>query len=674
MKYSTRQIFTLNKISYSLFILLLIIFPFALYRVFDNSLEFVKSEVLKIQGGIFIIVCSAYLILNLYEKKSERTGIIFNKILDPYVLFFAISVVFSAVFSFDFQTSYEGSYERQIGLITYIYLFILYMLLPVIINNSNRLKTAVLIMELTAILVAVMSLMEYLGIKSIDLRPHGFNRPVTTIGHPIFSAGFMVLVFPFSVLNISSKKSTILKLAAPIFIAAGIIATQTRTTYVALGIEIIIISSLYSLTSKEKHLNLKESFIKSIWILLGFLILCLALVLLFPENVFVKRLLSISKLYEQPRWLLWRDSISMFIQYPLTGTGIGNFSKVFEKFASYQLKFSEIKVYFDNAHNNYINTFCTMGLIGGAAYLLILFRVLKVSFKNLVLNKASAAFRIRSLAFLSFISGYIVFGLADFDDINILFYLFIILALFKIVLINYGNKTNSFNTVISNKRIIFPALVILILFSFYGIYGAFGEISAQNSFSEGLEHYSSGNIDAFMDNMNNAVKLNQDEPYYKYEFASKLNIYCSGLTKDYSETKRNLLETAKELVTKAEVNNSSRLNCIALRSLIELELGNEQEGFRIKNELFKIDSIQVPYRINLAVYYLNQNNDSAAIKEINTVLQWDIKNINAFTAKVMYFIKTGNNSEAEETCRKLLIIDPSNSFAERTLMELKQKK
>jgi hypothetical protein len=78
------------------------------------------------------------------------------------------------------------------------------------------------------------------------------------------------------------------------------------------------------------------------------------------------------------------------------------------------------------------------------------------------------------------------------------------------------------------------------------------------------------------------------------------------------------------------------MECLALKSLIELELGNEAEGFNLRDELFKIDTTQFPYRSNLAIYYLNHNNDSAAIYEINSILNWDIKNIRILSLKVYY--------------------------------------
>jgi hypothetical protein len=167
--------------------------------------------------------------------------------------------------------------------------------------------------------------------------------------------------------------------------------------------------------------------------------------------------------------------------------------------------------------------------------------------------------------------------------------------------------------------------------------------------------------------------MNPDEPYYRYKFAYDVLAYSSVLKKNSAGMKKALLERAKEEVIKAEKNYRSRLECLALKSLIELELGNETEGLRLKNEIFKTDTIQFPNRTNLAVYFLNRNNDSAAIYEINSILNWDIKNTRVMTLKVVYLERKGLIDDAIALCKKILEIEPGNKFAIQTIERLKNK-
>jgi len=363
----------------------------------------------------------------------------------------------------------------------------------------------------------------------------------------------------------------------------------------------------------------------------------------------------------------------MFLHYPITGTGISAFSNVFENYASYELKYAEIKGFFFNAHSNFLNTFCTMGLIGGVAYTLVLIQVLRVSLRNTFADKNSLQVKYFFYAFAGSIAGYVVFGLADFDEITILLYLFVLLSLFKIknMKVNSPESNTKKSKISRNWKL--AAGLLIIVFSVYNIYSAYIDISAQNIYSGSLEKYKSDNINGYIDDLNSVIKLKPDESYYRFKFAYDLLVYSSGLAKNSMETRKILLERAKEEVTKAEKNNRSRLECIALKSLIELELGNETEGFRLRDELFKKDTIQFPYRTNLAVYYLNHNNDSAAIYEINSILSWDFKNTRAMTLKIYYLERKGLKDEAIAECKKILAIEPGNRFAAQTLERLQKK-
>lgn len=605
-------------------------------------------------------------------KKSNSADIYIDKTLDRFMLFFLISIILSALFSVNVYLSIWGNYETQIGALIYLILFIIYFLLPTVIIDEKKFTRTFLLIESVSLIIALFTIIEYFGMIPLNLKPEDFHRPVSPIGHPVFSAGFLTLLLPFSALNISDKKSKLLRVVVPLIILSGIIVTQTRSAYAALAVQIIIFAVLYPFLSKSGKLNSRKYLYSSVSLLVVILFIFL-FIIVFPENIFVKRFLSISSITHLPRWFLWKDSAEMFLHYPVTGTGISAFSNVFENYASYELKYAEIKGLFLNAHSNFLNTFCTMGLIGGIAYTLVLIQLMSVSLKNTISEKNSLQIKIFFFAFFGSIAGYAVFGIADFDEITILFYLFVLLSLFKIKNIKVsGTDINTKKFKISRRWKLASCLLITI-FSVYSIYSAFIDLSAQNIFSQGLEKYKSENITGYINDVNSVIELKPNESYYRYKFASDLVVYSSGLNKNSMETRKVLLERANEEITKADKNHRSHMECLALKSLIELELGNEAEGFNLRDELFKIDTTQFPYRSNLAIYYLNHNNDSAAIYEIKSILNWDIKNIRILSLKVYYLERKELKDEAIETCRKILESDPNNQYAKNTLMRLETK-
>jgi O-antigen ligase len=661
-----------QDISFILFIILIILVPLGFWKDFDNGFDLVKSSILRIEGGIFIITCSIYLIIR-KSKMPGSPGLQIEKTFDPLMFFFLISVILSTVFSYNTYLSFFGNYETQIGLIAYLYLFVIYFILPEIINDEKKFRQTFLVIESVALIIAIFSIIEYFGQNPFNLKPTDFTRPVSPVGHPVFTAGFMVLILPFSAVNISGKKSFLFKIFVPLVIFLGIIATQTRSAYAAAAIQIIILSVLYPFVFKPGKLTSKKHIIYSVVFLLLVILFTVFFIKAFPENAFVKRFLSISSITHMPRWFLWQDSINMFFHHPVTGTGISAFSNVFENYASYELKYAEIIGFYINAHSNFLNTFCTMGLIGGIAYLLVLLKVLRISFKNIFSRDNNTAEKFFFFSSIAAISGYMVYGLADFDDINILLYLFVILSLFKIKYLKANESKRNNKNIVFNKKTKVVIGILLIMFSIYNIYSACIDVSAQAIFSNGRKKYNSGDINAYIEGMNSVEELKPGESYYRYKFAYDILVYSSVLKKNNAETKKALLERAKEEVIKAEKNYRSLLECLALKSLIELELGNETEGLKLKDEIFKSDTIQFPYRTNLAVYFLNHNNDSAAIYEINSILNWDIKNTRVMTLKVYYLERKGLMEEAIEICKKILEIEPGNKFAIQTMERLKRE-
>ena len=658
-------------ITFYLFVLLLISVPMVFWNGFYNGFDLVKFSAVKIIGGVFILSASVWFVI---DSKSKKLNLKLERKLDPFVLFLLFSAVLSVIFSLNSYVSYSGNYESQIGLLAYIYLFLIYIILPYVINSERKFRFIFIVIETVAFITALFSIVQYFGIDPLNLKPVGFRRPVTTIGYPVFSAGFMILVFPFSVLNISKKTSSWLRIIVPAVLFAGIIATQTRTTYAALAVEVVLISLLYPFLAGQNKTSVKKYLLYSSLLLVLLILAVISTMIFLPDSVFVKRFLSIGTITKQPRWFLWRDSIEMFKHYPLTGTGIGMFSRGFEYFSSYELRYADIEGVFINAHNNFINTFCTMGFFGGIAYLVLLLRLLYLSIKSSLNRKKNTVNRTFSLAVFCCFSGYIVYGLADFDDVTILFYVFILLALFKIKFLSFTDEKYVYkNFLLSRNRIIIVS-IILSLFTLYNIYASFDKISAEMKFSDGLDKYNAGDFQGFLNDVNKAVELNPDESYYKFKFASLINVYSSGLSYESAELRKQLLEKAKEEVMESENGYRSKLECTALKSLIELQLGNESEGFRLKDELFKIDTTRFSYRINLAVYYLNHGNDSSAFKEVNSVLNWDFKNVNALITKTLYYLKKKNYDEAEKTCNYILTINFGNRFAKETLREIKGSK
>jgi len=654
-----------KQASYYLIFIILIFIPLSFWKDLGNNFDLVKAAVLYVTAGLFFIL-SAIQILIGSKNNQVYFELIAEKKLDILFLLFFAFIIISVIFSNNPYISITGTYERQAGLITNLTVYFLFVFSPFSIKD-NILKI-LLVMETVIVIIALYSVFSYLGLDIFNLKPEKISRPFSPAGHPIFTAGLIVLLLPFSLLNISQKKSRAAKVLFPFILFAGLIVTQTRAAYVAAALQVFLIIFLFPMFDKSKKLffsnNLKYILPAGALII----VLVIVLIILFPENTFVKRSLSISTITEQPRWFLWKDSFRMLINYPLTGTGIGRFSNIFENFAGYELKLAEVKVYFDNAHNNFLNNFCTIGIPGGIIYIILLAYLIKDSLKNF--RNVQASKKSFYLSFICCMAGYIIYGLADFDDNSIILYLFILISVYKIHKLNSFKEKSEIIRIKIKKPYNYFTATFLILFSAYLFAGSFFKISGELNYVRAKEYYSAGNFNSFNQHMKNALLFQPEQSIYRFNYAFYMFEYIVSHPELNNDIKQKLFNDAKDEVKKSIKNYNSRNECLALLSLIELEQGNTSEGFRLKEEIFKTDTCQFKYRNNLARYYLKTGKDSLALYELNVIQKHDPKNTEILSTKVLYLQNNKMYEEAINVCRDILVLKPNDQFAVMQLNRL----
>ena len=99
---------------------------------------------------------------------------------------------------------------------------------------------------------------------------------------------------------------------------------------------------------------------------------------------------------------IWKHSLMMAKENPVLGTGTGTFAKTFKEFAVEAGYSRYANRNLDFAHNEYIHYICTMGFVGGIAYIAFLLSCLwqacKTCFKNpliLVLGSAVLGYSVQ---------------------------------------------------------------------------------------------------------------------------------------------------------------------------------------------------------------------------------------------------------------------------------------
>ena len=99
--------------------------------------------------------------------------------------------------------------------------------------------------------------------------------------------------------------------------------------------------------------------------------------------------------YGTGRLEVWKRAIKLSPKYMIHGVGVDNFAYVLDG-----RPIRNSKVYFDKAHNEYLQTLITMGIFGLLSYLCLHFIIVKNGIKN--------AFKTKEIYLILPIIGYIV--------------------------------------------------------------------------------------------------------------------------------------------------------------------------------------------------------------------------------------------------------------------------
>ncbi len=661
----------LTYIPFYFFTLLLVTVPLAITMYFENPVDLVKMGAFVILGSLFVIFS---LVISLEEnlKSGNKFTLYTNRLIDIPVLFFAAAAILSTIFSISPRTSFFGQYQRQIGLNTFLYLVVIYFLLSGILQDKRRFVTLFLTAELTAIAVSVYSILQISGLDPFGMQSPALDRPVSTLGNAVFLGGFLVLIFPFSALNTSCKNNKFIRIIFPAVILAGIVLSGTRSAYIAVAAEIVVMA-VFIFFDKNRPGNLKEYLksnktFKNVLYIAGAALMILVLyMLIFPQSFLTGRVISILSFSDNPRLLLWQESFNIFYKYPVFGTGIALFSSAFEEFYSGRLRILERTGYFDHPHNNFLYMLYSMGVIGLLAYLSIFIQAIRCCLKNIFSDNAAEE-KITFTAFLVFITGYFVYGLTNFDDISILLYFFVFLAALKA-----ADKSRTKEISLSSKLIAAAAIPVILVCT-YNIYSRINDMKADKFFKTGNTLIKEGKFAEAVYNMNTAIALNDYYTDYKYSLAYTVYRQVFSSESMPKETKMNLLNQAAKQVEGIINNHYFNNECYGLLSLIYYEMEREQEARSLELKVLEKDPVNITYRINLARYYMKKGDLVKADELMNTVMELRPKSLDAYLTAAYLNYKKGNLESARMYCEQILAAEPGNQFALKLLNDINSEK
>jgi O-antigen ligase len=635
------------------------VLPLTISRYFFNVNDLPKSTVLMVIGGLIVILTSVYLIQRIFNEKF----LVFNYagLPDYSILLFILSLIISTIFSLRPYISFFGQYERQFGLITYLFAAALYFIAGFVLNNNYKITRLLLVMEFISVLISAYAVLQAIQIDPIGLQPLNV-RPVSMLGNSVFLGGFLILSLPFSLLNSSCKKNAVLKVLFPLIIFAGIIVTGTRSAYSALVIQLIFFIVI-------NFKGLKSRLFKNKRILIAAIIPAVLMLFYFftyyNEGMLFIRIKDIF-LFKNPRLTLWKDSINVFYKYPFTGTGIAMFSAAFEEFYSMKLRYMVVNYSHDHAHNNYLQILYTAGIVGFLSYIFFLLAMFKNTISSFRKKRFDNIPDNISIAVFLMLCGYCFYGLTNFDDISITFYLFLYLGVLRSVIAK--EKTASLNKI---KLSLISVLALLIIAGcLINGYKAINNLLADRNFYFANVEFNRGDFKKSLEFNNKAILLNPECSAYRFTEAMNVYDYCFMNTSLNPGAKQKLLIQAEDEITRIKSNLYFVNYCDGLLSLIYYEEGRITEADKLKEAVLAKDSLNINYRFKLARFQLKANKTDEAFTSINLILLVMPNDVNSYILAAEYYLSKGKKDEAIENCRKGLSIDEGNIYLLNILKEL----
>lgn len=445
--------------------------------------KFVASAIFTI-----IITCAAYMTA-MHNPES------FNAVKSH--LFFKIYLIYLAIYFIGLQWTCnyaDGIFE---WLKLYIFgastfsLAVHFYQKPHIITMFAR---SVTILNIVLVTIGLVQLLTFFTGKNVS---HSSTYIITaTFGHKNIFAEMLFMVFPFSIYQLfaGSKIWKWLGVVCALLNLFLITLMLTRAVWLAvlLGFLFSFPFYLYAIKLHGQSLT-KQPNNKKTWQLVALLIITVvAGIFLYSRfdtfGTFRKQMVSISY-YRYgsggERIELWKKSLKVFKENPLLGTGIGSWKIEVLKYGHKGLETENNKTFHQRPHNDFIWILAEQGIVGLAAYLLLVAIVLYNIIRKLK-NTTDPQLRLFYFSCQYTYIGYLIFSFFSFPkermEHNV-----ILMFVFAIVLMS-DNLNKGSNGKANIVHLVFVLALLLNLFALnVGIKRFTSEVHMQKAYTARAE-------------------------------------------------------------------------------------------------------------------------------------------------------------------------------------------
>jgi len=358
-----------DKIVWNLFFLLLIALPVLIIYKYVYDFRINQAVIINI---LVFVMFTFYLLLII--KKGE-----FSYKISPlnFPLFmFVLTAILSLLINNNLGLN---NLKENFNLLSY---FLIYFL---VINNLRNKDSFYFCIKIFLIVTSIVSI--YLLIQYYELDPflYDITRLTSTLGNRNYIANYLALVFPINFalfLIVKKKKKKIFYETALIINYTGIIICHTRAIWAALFFSFLF--SVFLIFKFKVRNILKEN---KKWLILLFSLFLIITIIYSVDNPLNRSSISATERAAsafdmqgsslKTRFLIWQSTLNMIKNKPLFGLGVGSFPLNYlyyqADFLSQKPDYLKYNTKAAEAHNEYLQTWSEMGIIGLLFFLLFIY-------------------------------------------------------------------------------------------------------------------------------------------------------------------------------------------------------------------------------------------------------------------------------------------------------------
>lgn len=331
----------------------------------------------------------------------------------------------SSIFGVNFGSSFWSNFERMEGLITYLHLFLLFLILAGTFRTRREWFWMFGFSLGVSFLLAFYGLLEYIGAVNTYADS---KRVISTLGNPLYVAAYLTFhIFLIAYVWNYARSRPVRWLLAGLFFFELLIFFLTGSRGAFLGIIggtgfVVFLWIIFGASKKQKFIfGLALLFLLAV----PFLFQALGDISFIKNNTVLSRFsdISLSDSTVRARFNIWGMAFKAFSERPLLGWGVGNFIIPFTKY--YDVRMFGNEPWFDRTHNMPLEWLVATGIVGFLIYLFVFVAIVV----GLVMAKKKGILQNRDvIIFTGMLVAYVFQLLFVFDVLATYFMLVLVLA------------------------------------------------------------------------------------------------------------------------------------------------------------------------------------------------------------------------------------------------------